>query len=181
TGGQVSWTAPATATHQSVWALVRNPYAAGQTSFCDAAYRVELAAPGGNLDNPDTYKTAVTGPNRTITYTIVLSNSGQPHNAITVTDRLPAGVSLLSAAVSPAGAAAGLISSTTAITWVGQVGQAQQVEITLAAVAGPDAGSLENTARIDAGQPFLRTSEAVTFAPEPQSFFIYLPTVAKGF
>jgi len=180
TGGQLSHTAAAGPPLQLFWVRVRNPFAAAQNdtnSFCDVQYRLSMILPG-KLDTPGSLKLAAGGPNRTLTYTLVLSNIGQMLAPVTVTDTFPTGVNATSVTVWPTSATTSLVTSTKSLTWVGLVTGYSSVRFTMRTQATEQAGSLRNTAWIYATKLFSRTSEDITFAPEPGG--IYLPLILKN-
>jgi uncharacterized repeat protein (TIGR01451 family) len=179
--GQLGWSAALSPATQLMWARVRNQFAAGQepaNNFCDALYEVTLKYPG-NLDNADTLKLAATGPNRTLTYTVALSNVGELIEPVTVTDTLPAGVNLLAVTISPASVTTALLTTTISFTWTGLAPGYSNVQFTLNTTVSTEAGSLRNTVWILAGNVISRTSEEVTFAPGTNGN-LYLPIILKG-
>ncbi len=70
TSGSLNWVSPSTLTTQSLWTLVRNPYSAIQSSYCDAFYFTDLIL-SGKIDNADTRKTVITGTNRSVTGAVI--------------------------------------------------------------------------------------------------------------
>ncbi len=179
--GELGWTALTSPVTQSLWARVRNPFAGSQNdanNFCDVIYNMKLGYLG-DLDNPGTLKLAQTGPNRALTYTIMLHNTGEMLEPVTVTDTLPMGVNLQTVTISPTSAITTLLTSTNSLTWIGKVAGYSQVEFTVNTTVTEGAGSLQNTAWILANKTISRTSEDVNFGPEPAGG-IFLPIIFKS-
>jgi len=178
---ELGWSAGASPATQSFWVRVRNPFAANQNpanNFCDVIYNLKLGYPG-NLDNSGTFKLATTGPNRTLTYTVVLSNIGELVEPVTVTDTMPAGVNLLAVTVNPTLVTTALLTTTTGFTWTGTAPGYSKVLFTINTTVEEGAGSLQNTVWIQAGQVFSRTSGEASPAPGPGGN-IYLPLIFKN-
>jgi uncharacterized repeat protein (TIGR01451 family) len=179
--GELGWTASISPVTQSFWARVRNPFAAGQDDtnhFCDVIYNIKLIFPG-DLNNPDTLKSGQVGPNRTLTYTIMLHNTGEMLEPVTVTDTFPAGVNVLAVTVSPSSVTTMLLTSTTSLTWVGKVPGYSSIQFSVSTTVTEGAGPLSNTVWIQAGKTISRTSEDIYPGPEP-SGRIFLPIILKS-
>jgi uncharacterized repeat protein (TIGR01451 family) len=178
--GELGWTAQTSPVTQSLWARVRNRFSADQddtNNFCDVIYNIKLRHPG-DLDNPDTLKSVQLGTNRTLTYTIMLRNTGEMLAPVTVTDTLPAGANLRTVTISPTSATTMLLTNSTTLTWIGQVTAYGTVKFTVTATATEGTGSLQNTAWILANKIITRTSEDINFGPElPEG--IFLPIIFK--
>lgn len=174
--GKLAWTSPAA---QTFWVRLRNPFSDIQVStndFCDVIYQLTLEF-AGNLDHSGTHKLAEAGPNRTITYTITLSNTGEMLEPVVVTDTLPAGVNLLSVTVSPTSVTTALLTSTTGLTWTGWIAGYSSVQFSLNATATQGITDVQNTAWITAaGHMISRTSNNVVFGPSG----VFLPIIFKN-
>jgi uncharacterized repeat protein (TIGR01451 family) len=176
---ELGWVAPGSPVTQTFWARVRNPYAFSQDpseSFCDVIYNVELRLLG-DLDNPGTQKLAEAGAGRTLTYTLILSNTGETLSLAVVTDAFPTGVNVLTVTVSPTSVTTNLLTSATDLSWTGWVPAYSNLQFTINATVTQDITDVRNTAWITAQQVISRTSENVTFGPSG----VFLPIILKNY
>lgn len=176
--GELGWVASSSPSTQTFWVQVVNPFAGSQDpthNFCDVAYNLELRLLG-NLAHSGTAKTAESGPGRTLTYTIILSNTGEMLEPVLITDTFPTGVNVLTVTVVPSSVTTELLTTATALSWTGWVSGYSSVQFTINATATKTITDVANTAWITAREVFSRTHPNVTFGPEG----VFLPIILKN-
>jgi uncharacterized repeat protein (TIGR01451 family) len=178
--GQLFWGADPAPVSQTFWVRVVNPYAAGQdpttgNDFCDYAYTLK-AQLSGKLDPSQSYKKGEASEDKkTITYTIVLKNAGEPLPGVVVTDTMPSGVELESVTTSPPQPKPEVVTTTESLTWTGTVTGYGSTTLTLkTAITGRVEDGI-NVAWIDATEKFTVASGALDLGGG-----IFLPIILKS-
>lgn len=180
TSGQLVWQAASSPASQTFWVRVVNPDAAGQdpttgNGFCDYAYSLK-AQLSGKLNQSETFKEGVVSEDKkTITYTIVLKNAGEPLPGVVVTDTMPTNIELQLATAEPDPPGPQPLTTTTSMTWTGTVTGYGSTTLTLKTAVVGLAEDGVNVAWISATERFTVASGALDLGGG-----IFLPIILKS-
>jgi uncharacterized repeat protein (TIGR01451 family) len=184
---RILWSAPLTPLTQTVYLAV------SQTDFnahdCNTGYTLSLTQTvGGNLDNGGTQKTvdpssADLAKDAPVTYTITLSNSHVAAAApVTVTDTLPITITLKHAEICGGSGQyvqyGELITTSTALTWVGGLDANSQVELCVQGTVVLTPWTATNTVWIRWNSGVI--TRTATGLAESKPGDIYLPVILKN-